>query len=134
MFTLVISEAERKQFEGRAKIVNVPTSNGMVGILTNHAPMVDKINDGILTYEDENGERFEMTVSSGYLFVWNNLVTIFVNSAENISDIDLERVLAEIEASKKTIETASTSFEIKQAEVKLGKNLNRKNAYEQFRN
>lgn len=125
MFTLVISEAEQQVFEGHAKIVNVPTRNGMEGILTNHAPMVDVIVDGVMSYEDENGERYELTVSQGYLFVWNNMVTIFVNSTEFLSEINLEQAQAEVEKQQQILATSSDKLEIAEAEIRLNKNMNR---------
>jgi len=133
MFTLIISEAEMKVFEGLAKIVNVPTENGIEGILSNHAPMVSKISTGIMSYEDENGTRTEMTVSQGYLFVWNNIVTIAVNAVESLSEIDANRVQENIEANEEIIKTSKDKLELAEAQIRLSKELNRLQAIQKNR-
>jgi len=125
MFQLIISEAEMKVFEGLAKIVNVPTENGIEGILSNHAPMAARIVDGLMSYEDEQGKRYEMTVSRGYAFVWNNIVTIFVNSVEYLFEIDEKRVKENIEENEEIIKTSKDKLELAEAEVRLAKEINR---------
>jgi len=132
MFNLVIIEAERIDFDGLAKIVNVPTENGIEGILSNHAPMVSKIGHGVLEYETDNGERVKQTVADGYLFVWNNDVKIIVNSTEKVNALEVDTILARIEHNEKVLETSTDKREIAQAKSSLRKDQNRLNAFEKF--
>ncbi|MBT6856245.1 MAG: F0F1 ATP synthase subunit epsilon [Nitrospina sp.] len=70
--------------------VNVPGSEGDMGILYDHTPILTNLRSGQLSYEKE-GETIALVVSGGYLEVTDNRVTILAETGEFLHEIDRER-------------------------------------------
>ena len=60
--------------------VNLPTPEGSVGILANHAPMLCAVGKGKVRYRFEGGESF-VFVSGGVASVGDNEVTVLAEEA-----------------------------------------------------
>ena len=70
--------------------VNVPGSEGDMGILYDHTPILTNLRSGQLSYE-KDGETIALVVSGGYLEVTDNRVTILAETGEFLQEIDRER-------------------------------------------
>lgn len=127
MFKLTVALPDEIAFEGTAEIVNITVSEGRVGIMKNHTPFVDMIKACEMTFKDEKGETHKMAVSGGWLFVWTEEVTVYVNSSEFDYEIDLETAIKEKEAAEKLLLEDNGSDVIQSAHVRasLDKALNR---------
>ena len=91
--------------------VNVPGTEGDMGILYDHAPILTVLRSGQLSYEKE-GETVVLVVSGGYLEVTDNRVTILAETGEFLQEIDRERAeCAQAEAEKRLGETTDISEE-----------------------
>jgi F-type H+-transporting ATPase subunit epsilon len=80
-------------FEGEADIVLLPGSEGEMGILPNHGPLLTSLKYGIITVR--SGEREEyFTVAGGIAEVQPDIITILADAAENVEEIDIARAEA----------------------------------------
>jgi F-type H+-transporting ATPase subunit epsilon len=70
--------------------VNAPGSEGDLGILYDHAPILTNLRSGQLSYE-KDGETIVLVVSGGYLEVTENRVTVLAETGEFFHEIDRER-------------------------------------------
>ena len=70
--------------------VNVPGTEGDLGILYDHAPILTNLRSGQLSYEND-GETVALVVSGGYLEVTDNRVTVLAETGEFLHEIDRER-------------------------------------------
>ena len=70
--------------------VNVPGTEGDLGILYDHAPILTNLRSGQLSYE-KDGETVTLVVSGGYLEVTDNRVTVLAETGEFLHEIDRER-------------------------------------------
>ena len=70
--------------------VNVPSTEGDLGILFDHAPILTNLRSGQLSYE-KDGETVALVVSGGYLEVTDNRVTVLAETGEFLHEIDRER-------------------------------------------
>ena len=70
--------------------VNAPGTEGDLGILFDHAPILTNIRPGQLSYE-KDGETVVMVVSEGYLEVSDNRVTVLAETGEFLNEIDRPR-------------------------------------------
>ena len=70
--------------------VNAPGSEGDLGILYDHAPILTNLRSGQLSYE-KDGETISLVVSGGYLEVTDNRVTVLAETGEFLHEIDRER-------------------------------------------
>ncbi len=62
--------------------VNLPTTDGSVGVLSGHAPMMCAICPGKLIYRADGGENTELQVGSGLARVEDNNITVLLSSSE----------------------------------------------------
>ncbi len=89
--------ADRLVWSGEAKMVIARTTEGDVGILPNHAPMLSLMVDGIVDVTTTDGETWIAAVDAGFLSVADNRISILAEHAEMSHDIDLEKARADLE-------------------------------------
>ena len=98
MLSLEIVTPQRKVLEAQTEWVTLPGSEGEMGILPEHIPLVTTLETGIVTYAGEQGNQ-SLAVHWGYAQVEKNRVTVLAELAESVEDIDVERARdAEIRA------------------------------------
>ena len=99
--------------------VNVPGSEGNLGILYDHTPILTNLRSGQLSYEKE-GETIALVVSGGYLEVTDNRVTILAETGEFLHEIDRERAeRAQAQAEELLGKTDLSEEEFIEAQKKL---------------
>ncbi len=77
-------------FEGPADIVVAPGTEGEMGILPNHAPLLTTLNFGILRVRYQGNETL-FTIAGGILEVRPDIVTVLADVGENLDQIDEQR-------------------------------------------
>ncbi len=81
---------DRQLFEGEADMVVAPGTEGIMGILPNHAPLLTTLAFGELIVR--HGEEEEIfIVAGGVMEVQPDAVVVLADSGENIAEIDEER-------------------------------------------
>jgi F-type H+-transporting ATPase subunit epsilon len=85
-----IVSQDRKVFEGDADIVVLPGSDGEMGILPHHAPLLTTLKMGIIKVRASGHEEI-FTVAGGVAEVQPDLVTVLADAAENVDEIDVAR-------------------------------------------
>ena len=101
---LSIVTPEKQLVSEEVDQVNVPGTEGVLGILHDHAPILTLLRTGQLSYEKE-GKTISMVVSGGYLEVTDNRVTVLAETGEFLHEIDRERAeLAKADAEKRLSE------------------------------
>jgi F-type H+-transporting ATPase subunit epsilon len=65
----------------------VPGSEGELGVLTMHAPLLTTIHSGVMRIV-KGGEEVEIAITGGFIEVRDNRVTILADAAERAEDID----------------------------------------------
>lgn len=98
---LKIVTPEQTVFEGEVSQVNVPTRDGEIGILPNHANLMTRLSPGELSIK-KSGKNEVLAIGDGFLQIDNNQATIMTDLAVNEDKID-EKAL---EDAKKRAETA----------------------------
>ena len=91
MFKLSAVTPEKTVFEKDVRSIVAPGSEGYLGILSNHAPLITALKPGILTVRDHKGNEAFYSVSGGFLEVSANVATILADAIESAEDIDIER-------------------------------------------
>jgi len=88
-----IVSQDRMVFEGDVDMVLVPGSQGEMGILPNHAPLLSTLKYGILKVRSEGQEEY-FTVAGGVAEVQPDIITVLADAAENVREIDTARAEA----------------------------------------
>lgn len=97
MFTLSIVTPERVVFERPVKSLVVPGSEGYLGVLSHHAPLITALQPGKIEFADAQDKVHVMAVSGGFLEVSHNSATILADTVERADEIDLARAEAAYE-------------------------------------
>jgi F-type H+-transporting ATPase subunit epsilon len=84
---------DRSLYEGQADIVIAPGSEGELGILPNHAPLLTTLGLGVLRVRFRGDEEI-FTIAGGILEVRPDLVTVLADVGEHIDQIDISRAEA----------------------------------------
>ena len=94
--------ADRLVWSGEATQVIARTTEGDVGILANHAPMLALMVDGVVDVTTTEGESWIAAVDSGFLSAAGNRISILAEHAEMAHDIDLEKARHDLERAEET--------------------------------
>ena len=107
--------ADRLVWSGEAKMVIARTTEGDVGILPNHAPMLSLMVHGIIDVTTSDDETWIAAVDTGFLSVAHNRISVLSEHAEMSHDIDLEKARIDLERCKS--EGASDDDVLEKAEA-----------------
>lgn len=92
-FSLV--SPERELFSGFVDQVDVPGSEGDLGILPNHSPLMAAIRTGVITVMD-GSTTSQYFVAGGFADVTADGLTILAERAVTLSDLDKDALADEI--------------------------------------
>lgn len=81
---------DRNVYSGEADMVVAPGSEGVLGILPRHAPLLTMLKPGELRIKYNNDEE-ALFVAGGFMEVSHNVVTVLADAAERAEDIDMAR-------------------------------------------
>ncbi len=130
IFELAIMAPDHKLFEGRARALIAPGVEGYFGVLARHAPMVAQLGPGVLTVTEERGEKHYYAVSSGFLEVNPDGVTILADTAEAAEEVDVERARAAEARARQRLHAHAKEIDLIRAEAALHRALARLHAVE----
>ncbi|MEV4239941.1 F0F1 ATP synthase subunit epsilon [Nocardia sp. NPDC049737] len=95
---------ERLLWSGQATFVSAQTTEGQIGIMAGHEPLLGQLAEGgIVSIVPTEGERITAAVHGGFFSVTATSVRVLAESAEFADEIDVEaarRVLADADASE----------------------------------
>lgn len=81
-FQLAILTPERSVFEGDVEYVQVPGTEGYLGVLAHHAALVTALASGTLTVRRTGGAEERWQVNGGFFEVSHNRATVLADSVE----------------------------------------------------
>lgn len=71
-----IISPEATLFAGEASFVFLPGSDGSMGVLNNHAPLITSLKKGTVRVKDNGGKEHRFEVKGGTVEVFNNKMII----------------------------------------------------------
>ena len=106
-FNLQIISPEKSVFDEEIEMVIIPGTEGDIGVLSNHMPLITSLRLGnIYIYRNKKIIK-KFLVNGGILEVFENRCTLL---AEDISDLESKVVSNDDELSKRKKEIASKQF------------------------
>ncbi len=88
-----IVSQDRMVYEGDVDIVVLPGTDGEMGILPHHAPLLTTLKFGLIKVRTRSEEQV-FTVAGGVAEIQPTLVTVLADAAENVQEIDVARAEA----------------------------------------
>ena len=101
---LEIVTPERLAYSDEVDSVQVPGSEGELGILPNHAPLVSMLGIGELRIRKGGTEEL-FAIAGGFVQVRPDKVVVMAETADMASEIDLERAQEARREAERSIET-----------------------------
>lgn len=123
-FPLEIVTPDKKFFEGEVEMVSVSGSEGQLGILKNHVPLVTPLAVGKIRIK-QNGETRTAAVAEGYLDVGREKTTIVTDAAEWPAEIDIDRAELARKRAEELLKEKKENVDHARAEMALKKAINR---------
>ena len=87
-------------FEGNVDTVVLPGTEGEMGILPHHAPLLSTLDLGIIRVRYQGTEE-AFTVAGGVVEIQPDIITVLADRAENVREIDIARAEAARERAEK---------------------------------
>ncbi len=93
---------EKMLYSGDVEMVTLPGTNGQMGILHGHAPLLSTLDIGEIVLHSREGNEY-LAVSGGVVEVRPDKVTILADTAEAGAEIDEQRASAALERAERLL-------------------------------
>lgn len=117
-FQCTIVTPEAQTFDQPASQVILPSHDGMLGVLTNRAPMLVKLGIGQLQIDLQTGKSVYYYVDGGVAQMKDNKLTVLTHQAVPSSEISAESARAELASAEALPANSPTEREKKTLAVK----------------
>jgi F-type H+-transporting ATPase subunit epsilon len=105
-FPVELVTPEGAAFDGEAQIVILPGSEGELGILANHAPLIAHLDAGEIDLVDASGKRHCWASDDGFVQVRRNRARILVGAAVVANEVDVGAAEERLERAREALEKA----------------------------
>lgn len=86
-------------------LCTVPGTEGVFGVMANHAPILSTLNVGQMHF-NKDSDTVKIAISGGFVEVSENKMTVLAEAAEVSEEIDVERALRAKERAEKRLQQA----------------------------
>ena len=115
---LDIVTAEKLIYSGDVDIVIAPGSEGQLGILPHHAPLMTALDAGELIAR-KGTEEYTLAISGGFLEVLPDRIIVLADAAERAEEIDISRAEAAKKRAQDSLTHSASQVEVAAAEAAL---------------
>ena len=102
--------------------VQIPGSEGNLGILPGHTPLLTTLQVGELWFR-QGDEKYYVLVAFGFAEILPDRVTILAQIAERAEDIDVSRAREAERRSRQRLDSAAANMDFERARISLMKSL-----------
>ena len=120
---LEIVTIERKIFDDQVNMVIAPGTEGMLGILPRHTPLITALSFGELQIKKDGQEDQFFAVGGGFMEVQPDHVVVLADAAEYAEEIDVERAEAARRRAEEFLSKAEQREDFERAEAALRRSI-----------
>jgi F-type H+-transporting ATPase subunit epsilon len=117
---LSIITPDKVTWEGEVDSLILPAYEGQMGILPGHAPLFAQLTPGVVQIRAGDDTRL-LSVSGGFVEVFNGRVSLFAETAELAEEIDSERAKQAAEKARAALKKREGALDPEQALASLQK-------------
>lgn len=125
-FTLEVVTPDKSFFEEPVEMVIIRTSEGDIGIMKDHEPVVAPVAVGAIRIK-RNGEFRDAACAGGFLTVSDDGVIVITDAAEWSDEIDIERAKKSKERATRRLQEKQGELDVLRAKISLERAVNRIN-------
>jgi len=123
-FYLEVVTPERKFFEGYVEMVIVDSTDGQLGIMKGHVPMVAPVAIGIIKIKQQGVWR-EAAINEGFMEVTPEKTIILSHSVEWPEEIDVKRAQEALERAQERLRQKRSLTEYHRSKAALARAMSR---------
>jgi len=128
-----IVSAEKQLFSGLVEMVVASGSEGDLGIMPGHAPLLTCLNPGPVRIVRQNGEEEVYYVNGGFLEVQPQRVTVLADSAARAHDMDEAAAEEARQRAREALEGKSAEMDYSAAAAQLAESVAQLRAIQQMK-
>ena len=102
---LELVSADRVVWSGEATMVLARTTDGEIGVLANHTPVLSVLLPSAVEITVPDGERQFAVIDGGFISVANNRVSVLAEHAQLSREVNLEEARRELEEARANAES-----------------------------
>ncbi|RSM82790.1 F0F1 ATP synthase subunit epsilon [Kibdelosporangium aridum] len=107
---------ERRLWSGKATMVIAQTTEGELGVMPGHEPLLGQlVEGGVVKIRTTDGETVIAAVYGGFLSITGDGVSILAESAELAEEIDIDQARADVAAAQDADERARAEARVRAA-------------------
>ena len=110
-FQLEIVTPERMVVRDNAEEAQIPATNGYIGVLPGHAPLITELGAGEISYRS-GGQVHRFATAWGFAEVLPDKVTVLAETVEPANEIDLVRAKQDLAQSEDALKNAQSEEEV----------------------
>lgn len=111
---------ERTIWSGEATMVIARTTEGELGVLPGHAPLLGQLAEGgTVTVRTESGDDLVVAAHGGFLSVTDRGVSVLAETAEISTEIDVERAREALRRAQDDTEDPEAQAAVRRAQGRL---------------
>jgi F-type H+-transporting ATPase subunit epsilon len=111
---------ERMIWSGEARMVIARTTEGELGVLPGHAPLLGELAPGgVVTIRTESGEDLIVAAHGGFVSITERGVSILAETAEISTEIDVERAREALRRAESDDEDPEAQSAVRRAQSRL---------------
>ncbi len=111
--------ADRTVWSGQATMVIARTTEGDIGVMRNHAPVLSLLVDGVVEIRAVEGDDLVAAVDGGFISIANNRVSILSAHAQLGHDIDVEQARTELDEAQADYDSEGAAERVRRAEARI---------------
>ncbi len=108
---LEIVTVERMLYSDDVDMVIAPGTEGVMGILPNHAALLTALNYGELVVRKKGEDDQSFAIGGGFMEVLPNKVTVLADVAEHADEINIQRAQQARDRAKNLLESGNLSMD-----------------------
>ncbi len=106
--TAQLVAVDRMLWKGTASIVTAQTTEGEIGILPGHEPLLGQLkSNGVVTIRPTDGDRIVAAVQGGFLSVVGDKVTVLADFAVFADEVDTTEAESHLQDEDATVKARS---------------------------
>lgn len=123
-FSLSVVAPDRKVVETMVTSVVAPGTEGYLGVMAGHIPMIVSLKPGLLEYKGDGQEHF-VAIDGGFMEISGTSVIVIAEGAVLAKEVDIKAAEAELEEARKALRGESSSMTSEEATAAMDRAMNR---------
>lgn len=107
------------------KSVIAPGTEGYLGVLPGHVPVIVALQNGVLEYRNTQDQREYVAVSGGFMEISGNKIIVLADDAQHAREIDISQAEHDLEEARKALRGETSGMDRETAVLELGRAMNR---------